>query len=385
MDTVQLETMFANLYGNSETRVFFAPGRVNLIGEHTDYNGGYVLPCALSFGTTLILRKNKLNRIRLATTNFDFRADLPWAEIGDKVGNEWINYPLGVLLQFKQRGFNIGGVDMLFSGNIPNGAGLSSSASIEMVTAIAIDDLLDIKMDRVELIKLCRAAENQFVGMNCGIMDQFAVGMGHKNSALFLNCRSLEYKIIPMNIGGFSLVIANTNKRRELAASKYNERVSECSTALKVLRQVKPMADLTDMSIAEFSGLEYLFEDTTIFKRAKHVISENDRVLQAVSALSSGNLTLFGELMNQSHISLRDDYEVTGFELDSIVSAAWNTKGVLGARMTGAGFGGCSVNLVKDSVVQDFISNVASAYNSLTGLTAEFYNASLGDAAGKVD
>jgi galactokinase len=384
MEISKLKARFKHLFGNGETTAFFAPGRVNLIGEHTDYNGGYVLPCALNYGTTLLIRQNALNRVRLVTTNFDFKADVILSEISNRIGNEWVNYPLGVIQQFAKRGIHIPGLDMLFSGDIPNGAGLSSSASIEMVTAVALNELLNSKLNRIELIKMGRAAENEFVGMNCGIMDQFVVGMGEENSALFLDCRSLDFEIVPLNLIGHSIVIANTNKRRELADSKYNERVSECGQALDILRQVRPLTDLSEMVPEEFLACDPLFPDPVIRRRAWHVISENDRVKKAVASLKSGNLKNVGILMNQSHQSLQENYEVTGFELDTIVQLAQSVHGVIGARMTGAGFGGCSVNIVNSNIINDFQDFVGTNYHKKTGLKADFYVVSLGNAAGKL-
>ena len=383
MNTADLKKKFQLIYGTGEPLLFFAPGRVNLIGEHTDYNGGFVLPCALSFGTYLLIRPNKEQLFRFATTNFEFRAEVTVAEEYVRLGSEWVNYPLGVIEQFRKKGIGMQGFDMLFSGDIPNGAGLSSSASIEMVTAVALDEMLQSGLNRVELVKIGRAAENEFVGMNCGIMDQFAIGMGKANSAIFLNCRSLDYELIPMDIEGYSLVIANTNKRRELADSKYNERVAECAEALSCLRQARPMMDLSDMSGEEFTLNQHLITDETLRRRARHVISENERVRKAVAALRSGDLATLGRLMNESHQSLKEDYEVTGFELDTIVSKAQRMDGVLGARMTGAGFGGCSVNLVSYRGIDNFIGEVGEYYTDFTGLNADFYVASLGNGAGR--
>jgi galactokinase len=387
MDLTNLKDLFQDIYQNNSEipSVFFAPGRVNLIGEHTDYNGGYVFPCAISFGTYLIIRANQEKVVRLATTNFSYKAEIALSELHKKHGNEWVNYPLGVFDQFTKRGFTVKGFDLLFSGNIPNGAGLSSSASIEMVTAVALDSLLETMLSKIELIKIGRAAENEFVGMNCGIMDQFAIGMGKKESALALNCRSLEYQHVPLRLGDYKIVIANTNKRRELADSKYNERVAECAVALENLRQVKPMVDLSSMNMDEFKKHSHLIADETIRKRAYHVISENNRVIEAVAALIGEDLVTFGKLMNQSHISLKEDYEVTGFELDTIVNEAWQMDGVLGARMTGAGFGGCSVNIVKQDQIDDFIRQVGENYTKKTGLVAEFYVASVGNGACKLE
>ncbi len=384
MDTVKLKEIFKHIYETGEPATFFAPGRVNMIGEHTDYNGGFVLPCALSFGTYLLIRSNGGNSIRLATTNFEYRAEVTFDQPTQKQGNEWVNYPLGVIDQFLKRGIPMKGFDMLYSGDIPNGAGLSSSASIEVVTAVALDEMLKSELNRIEIVKMSRAAENEFVGMNCGIMDQFAIGMGKTNSAIFLNCRTLNYELVPMDIEGYSIVIANTNKRRELADSKYNERVAECSAALADLRKARPMIDLSDMNLREFIENQHLIPDETIRRRAHHVISENERVKKAVSALRFGDLVTFGQLMNQSHQSLKEDYEVTGFELDTIVSHAQLADGVLGARMTGAGFGGCSVNIVRYGSIDNFIADVGEYYTDYTGLTAEFYIASLGDGAGSL-
>lgn len=387
MDVTNLKDLFQDIYRNNSEipSVFFAPGRVNLIGEHTDYNGGYVFPCAISFGTYLIIRANQEKVIRLATTNFSYKAEIPFSELHLKHGNEWVNYPLGVFDQFKKRGFTITGFDLLYSGDIPNGAGLSSSASIEMVTAVALDSLLETAMNRVELIKIGRAAENEFVGMNCGIMDQFAIGMGKQESALALNCRSLEFQHVPLRLGDYKIVIANTNKRRELADSKYNERVAECAVALENLRLAKPMVDLSSMNMDEFKKHSHLIADETIRKRAHHVISENNRVIEAVAALIGEDLVTFGKLMNQSHISLKEDYEVTGFELDTIVNEAWQVDGVLGARMTGAGFGGCSVNIVRHDKIDEFIQKVGLNYTEKTGLMADFYIALVGNGAGKLE
>jgi galactokinase len=292
--------------------------------------------------------------------------------LGHKHGNEWVNYPLGVIDQLMRRNISMRGFDLLYSGDIPNGAGLSSSASIEMATAVALNEMLGAGIDRMDLVKIGRAAENEFVGMNCGIMDQFAVGMGKQNHASFLDCRTLEYELVPLDIAGYSIVIANTNKRRELAESKYNERVAECERALEVLRKVRPMIDLSDITLEEFTVNEGRFADEIIKRRARHVIAENERVRKAVAALKSGNLEQLGILMNQSHQSLKDDYEVTGKELDTIVAEAQKIDGVLGARMTGAGFGGCSVNIVRNDVVEGFRTEVGEIISASPGSRLTF-------------
>lgn len=385
MEIAALKKEFVRLYGTGdEPAVYFAPGRVNLIGEHTDYNGGYVLPCAISFGTYLVIRPNGEKRMRFATSNFKYKADVTFDELAKKQGSEWVNYPLGVIDQFVKLGLPLKGFDMYFSGDIPNGAGLSSSASIELVTAVALDELLKTGIGRLELIKIGRAAENQFVGMNCGIMDQFAVGMGKASSAIFLNCRTLDYELVPVEMEGYSIVIMNTNKRRELADSKYNERVKECATALESLRKIRPLIDLSDMDVREFSENENVIPDKTVRNRARHVISENGRVLDAVAAMKNGDLVTLGKLMNASHESLRIDYEVTGKELDTIVHEAWKVEGVVGARMTGAGFGGCAVAIVNNDSIDELIACVGPAYHATTGLSADFYVATVGNGAGRI-
>ncbi|MFA6127818.1 MAG: galactokinase [Bacteroidales bacterium] len=365
----------------SPLHFYFSPGRVNLIGEHTDYNGGYVFPCALSFGTYLAIRKIEEPVIRMATTNFDFRAEISIVSEYQKIGEEWVNYPLGVISELTKRGVKLPGFEMLFSGNIPNKSGLSSSASIELVTAVAINDLLDLGISRIDLVKIGRAAENHFVGVNCGIMDQFAVGMGKKDHAIFLKCDTLDYELVPIKLEGYKLVIANTNKSRGLADSKYNERVAECQTAVKMLSEGKPISLLAEMNLKEFSKYQHLITDPIIKKRARHVISENDRTFEAVEVLKAGDLVRFGQLMNDSHDSLRDDYEVTGIELDTLVAESRKIPGVIGSRMTGAGFGGCTVSLVKDGSIDRMIKEVGASYHAKTGLTADFYVAEIGNGA----
>lgn len=381
MNTQELKETFISLYGEdaAEIKMYFSPGRVNLIGEHTDYNGGYVLPCALSFGTYLLVRKNRSRTVRFATTNFDHRVEVGLDVPFEKEGKSWINYPVGVLNEFRKIAKEIEGVDLLYSGDIPNGAGLSSSASIEMVTAFGMNQMFKFGMDRWGLIKLSQKAENLFVGVNCGIMDQFASGMGAKDHALFLNCDTLDFERVPLKLDGMNIVIANTNKRRGLAGSKYNERRAQCESAVEVLRRAKNIRYLSDLNLEEFNELSHLIEDEVVRKRAHHVISENHRTLTAIEALNQGEIAKFGELMNQSHDSLRDDYEVTGKELDCLVEEARNMEGTLGSRMTGAGFGGCTVSIVKEETVESFINMVGQGYTAGTGLKADFYVAEIGD------
>ncbi|MBT4398904.1 MAG: galactokinase [Bacteroidetes bacterium] len=387
MNLSDLKNNFIQLYGNSgkPIEVFFSPGRVNLIGEHTDYNGGYVFPCALSYGTYLLVRLNESQSLSFATSNFDYRLEIEISDIKDAIDGEWVNYPLGVIYEFIKMGKELRGMDLLFSGNIPNQSGLSSSASIELVTAVALNDIFGWGIDQIDLVKTGQAAENKFVGVNCGIMDQFAVGMGKKNHAMHLRCDTLEYSLVPVILDGYKLVIANTKKERGLADSKYNERVKECQEAVSELSIGTPIDFLAELSMREFVEYNHLITDETVKRRAQHVISENERVLQAVDALKKSDLYLFGSLMNASHDSLREDYEVTGFELDTMVDESRKIEGVIGSRMTGAGFGGCTVSLVKEEAVEEMIEKVGPAYEAKTGLKAEFYVAEIGDGARKIE
>jgi len=386
MDLKILYEQYFQYYGNDDDKLIlcFAPGRVNLIGEHTDYNGGFVLPCALQFGTYLLIRKIEEPVIRLASINVEFQTEIPVSDIAAKVENLWINYPLGVFDQFRRREITFGGMELLYSGDIPNNAGLSSSASIEMVTAFALNELLHAKLSMTELIMMSQAAENQFVGVNCGIMDQFAVGIGAKGHAIFLNCMTLENKLVPLLLEGISMVIANTNKQRKLADSKYNERVAECQLAVTYLSKQFDISNLSEISLMQFHNVQDQIPDEVIRRRAHHVISENQRVLNSVACLLKDDILRFGELMNASHESLKENYEVTGFELDTLVEEAQKIQGVLGARMTGAGFGGCTVNLVNDEVVDQFIEEVGETYQQKTGLNADFYIAQVSEGARKI-
>lgn len=368
----------------SDPVFFFSPGRVNLIGEHTDYNNGFVLPCALEYGTYLAAATNKSGTIRLRTLNFDYYLETSIDSIYKNTEGEWVNYPLGVILEFLKKGVRISGLDLLYSGNIPNGAGLSSSASIEMVTAVAINSLFNAGIDMLEMVKMSQSAENNFVGMNCGIMDQFAVGFGKRDSAIFLNCDTLEYRNVPLILKNYNLVIANTNKRRGLTDSKYNQRRAECETAVKMLSSINKIDHLSQLSIENIKLLEQAIEDPLVLGRARHVISENNRVLEAVKALYSDDIIRFGELMNESHDSLKNDYDVTGYELDTLVYEARKIDGVIGSRMTGAGFGGCTVNIVESSKTDAFINRLDRRYTEITGLKAEFYIPAIGNGAGIV-
>jgi len=386
MEIAELKKEFFDIYDNriSDPVIFFSPGRVNLIGEHTDYNNGFVFPCALNYGTYLVARINDDNLIRLKTLNFSYSTEVFSDKIEKNQDGEWINYPLGVIDQFTKRGVSIPGLDLLFYGNIPNGAGLSSSASIEMVTAVSLNHLTSAGISMNELVNICKNAENQFVGMNCGIMDMFAVGFGEKDKAIFLNCGTLKYDTVPLILKDHRLVIINTNKRRGLTDSKYNERRSECEEAVSILRRTIEIDSLSDLGPGQLTMVESEIKDETIRKRARHVITENARVLEAVRALFNGDLVEFGHLMNLSHDSLRDDYEVTGIELDTLVYEARKLKGVTGSRMTGAGFGGCTVNLVLKSEVENFIASLGASYHKITGLEADFYLPTVEDGAHRI-
>ncbi|WDF24930.1 galactokinase [Fusobacterium nucleatum] len=373
---------------SGEVKTFFSPGRVNLIGEHTDYNGGFVFPCALDFGTYAVVKKREDKTFRMYSKNFEnlgiieFNLDNLVYEKKD----DWANYPKGVAKTFLDRNYKINsGFDVLFFGNIPNGAGLSSSASIEVLTAVILKDLFKLDVDMVEMVKMCQVAENKFIGVNSGIMDQFAVGMGKKDNAILLDCNTLNFEYVPVKLKNMSIVIANTNKKRGLADSKYNERRSSCEEAVKVLNKngvnIKYLGELT---VAEFEKVKHYITDEEQLKRATHAVTENERAKVAVEFLKKDDIAEFGRLMDKSHISLRDDYEVTGLELDSLVEAAWEEKGTVGSRMTGAGFGGCTVSIVENDYVDSFIKNVGKKYKEKTGLEASFYIANIGDGAGKI-
>jgi galactokinase len=387
MDTNKFLESFFGKYGNRSNKpvLFFSPGRVNLIGEHTDYNGGFVFPCALNYGTYLLIRQTDTNTLKFSTINFTEDAEVKIEGMFQNTGTRWINYPLGVVNEFLKRGVRITGMELLFYGDVPNGAGLSSSASIEMVTAVALNDLYSAGFSALDMVKMSQKAENQFVGMNCGIMDQFAVGFGQKDHAIYLNCDTLQYENVPLKLNDNALIITNTNKRRGLTDSKYNERRSECDRAVELLQKLRPVKNLSEIQVGEIPLLEKYISDPVVVKRAKHVITENGRVLEAVSVLKRNDLIRFGELMNQSHDSLKNDYEVTGNELDTLVYEGRKLPGVIGTRMTGAGFGGCTVSIVRKSDTAEFMNKLATRYKSLTGLVPEFYLPEIGNGAGRLE
>lgn len=388
MNVSELKQKFSEVFGSENTpRVFASPGRVNLIGEHTDYNGGHVFPCALSFNTYVLIAKRNDRKIRLFSANF---ADKPVIEadlchiVYDKK-QDWANYPLGVLAVLLKREYPIdSGFDILFWGDIPQGAGLSSSASIEVATAYALSSVFDLRIPKFELSKIGQEAENKFVGMNCGIMDQFASAMGKANHAILLDCNTLNYKYAPLDLNGVSILLCNTNKPHNLIESKYNERRSQSEHALQQLQSKLSIKALGELTEEEFEANKELITDPVERKRAKHAVYENQRTLKAAQKLQEGDLSGFGKLMNDSHISLRDDYEVTGAELDAMASAAWEQEGVLGARMTGGGFGGCVVALVQNEHLETFKNNVARIYQAKTGYKPDFYVASAGAGAREI-
>lgn len=386
-ELTDLTRRFYDKFGKAELppRVFYAPGRVNLIGDHTDHTGGVVFPCGIDRGTLLLMRRTGNQQYRFASSNFDLYAELSKNQIGQTYGDNWINYPLGVLDQFVKKGADIDGIECLFSGNVPNGAGLSSSASIEVVTAFAINQMFDIGLSMMELVHLAQAAENDFVGMQCGIMDQFAVAMANADHAMLLDCATLEYRQVPLVLDEYAIVLANTNQRRELNESAYNSRVKECTRALEILKPLIGISALGELTPSQLETHLSAFDDDPIaLSRARHVTSENDRVRAAVPLLESGDLQGFGRLMNASHDSLRDNFEVSSEPLDHLVRIALEQPGVSGSRLTGAGFGGCTVSLLKREAIDDFIKTVGKEYENATGLTADFYTINPGNGVHEV-
>lgn len=384
----RLRRSFVEHFGDDAgVRLFFAPGRVNLIGEHTDYNGGYVFPAALTFGTYALARPRTDGLYRLRSIQFPAAPDVSVAEVAYSEADDWANYPKGVLAELLQwengkLAPGLQGADVLYYGDVPNGAGLSSSASIELATAIALTSLAGADVPMLELVKLSQRAENRFVGVNCGIMDQFASGMGKKDHAMMLKCDTLDYRYVPFRIDGCKLVITNTNKRRGLADSKYNERRQQCEDGVKWLRTRFPQLEsLGELTLVQWESAKDAIADEVLAKRAEHVVTENDRVLEAQMSMARGDLARFGQLMNASHESLRDLYEVTGPELDALYEEARAVEGCIGTRMTGAGFGGCNVSIVRDEAVEAFKRLVAERYTARTGLTPAFYVCEIGDGA----
>ncbi|WP_412854696.1 galactokinase [Bacillus sp. 179-C3.3 HS] len=376
---------FQQHFGQREgLRYFFAPGRVNLIGEHIDYNGGHVFPCTLTLGTYAVAAKRSDRRVRMYSLNFEGEGvkEMDLSEIAYVEADGWANYPKGVFRQLIEAGMNINeGFDIVYGGNIPNGAGLSSSASIELVTAVLVNEWYSLGISKVDLALLTQRAENEFIGVNCGIMDQFSISLGKEDHAILLNCDTLHYEYSPFQQSGLSLVIANTNKQRTLADSKYNERRAECQAALDDLRKEMDLAHLCELTVDEFDQHAHLIQDETSRKRARHAVTENERTLRAVQLLKDGKIEEMGALLKASHLSLKNDYEVTGIELDALAEAAWRHPGIIGSRMTGAGFGGCTVSIVKEEQLDSFIEETGAAYLKETGMRASFYTAGIGGGA----
>ena len=380
----EMQEVFREKFAAAQTHAYFSPGRVNLIGEHTDYNGGHVFPCAISLGTYALVAPRTDGISRLYSMNVPEQGVVQFPMHGavksDAYG--WANYPIGVVRVMEDAGHRAAhGFDIVLYGTLPNGAGLSSSASIEVLMAVILNDELNLGIDMVELVKFSQKAENEFVGMNCGIMDQFAVGMGKKDCAILLDCNTLSYRYSKLVLDGCSIVITNTNKTHSLVTSAYNERRAQCESALKALQKVKPIKALGELTNAEFDAIASAIPDPVERRRARHAVYENNRTLEAVKALEANDVKRFGELMNASHVSLRDDYEVTGPELDTLAELAWQQDGVLGSRMTGGGFAGCTVSIVRDAAIPAFEKNVGDAYTAKIGYAPSFYVANIADGA----
>lgn len=388
MTKQNLTNTFKSIFNTTKLpRIFFAPGRINLIGEHTDYNGGHVLPAALSFGTYALGCKRTDKKLRFYSLNFPERgiieSDLD--SLDYLASDDWANYPKGMIKYIQEKYRMISsGADILFYGEIPNGAGLSSSASIELVTGVLLDGLFNLNIDRIEMITLGQKVENEYLGINSGIMDQFSIGKGKKNHAILLNCQTLDYNYAPIKLTDHVILIINTNKQRTLARSKYNERRQECQQALNDLQSELSINSLGELSIESFEQYKHLIKEPIHRKRAKHAVYENERTLDALQKLNEKNLEAFGQLINESHISLQKDYEVTGIELDTIVQAAWKQPGVLGARMTGAGFGGCAIVLVKKEQVTTVQEKINDIYYKKVGYEPSFYTATIGEGAKEI-
>jgi galactokinase len=383
MNVNMMKTFIEKFGEGGEVRRYFAPGRVNLIGEHTDYNGGHVFPCALTIGTYMIARKREDRKLRFYSMNFDYLGVIGSSLDDMKPLKEkaWPAYPKGMMWTFEQKGYKItNGFDILLYGNIPNGSGLSSSASVEVVTGFMLRDMFGYAdITNIDLALFGQYSENNYNGVNCGIMDQFAIAMGKAEHAIFLDTNTLTYEYAPVKLENAKIVLASSNKKRGLGDSKYNERRSQCESALADIQKVKDIKNLGELSSAEFEEVKSAITDPVWEKRAKHAVYENERTVKAVELLLNNQIEAFGKLMNESHISLRDDYEVTGMELDTLVEEVWKCEGVIGSRMTGAGFGGCTVSIVKTDCVDTFIQKVGDAYKNKIGYAADFYVVDIGD------
>lgn len=383
----ELNTKFAEIFGPKETTQYFSPGRINLIGEHTDYNGGHVFPASITYGTYGVAASREDKKVLVYSTNFEdigvIEFDVDQLDYDKK--DNWANYAKGMILKLKEAGHTIDhGFELLVEGTIPNGAGLSSSASLELLVGVVLEDLFSLQTDRLELVKKGKKVENEFIGVNSGIMDQFAIGFGDVDQAILLDTNTLKYEMVPVKLDGYAIVIMNTNKRRELADSKYNERRSGCEEALARLQKQLDIQSLGDLDEATFEANITLIDDDPLIRRARHAVTENQRTLDAKAELEKGNLEAFGKLLNASHHSLRYDYEVTGIELDTLVDAAQAQAGVLGARMTGAGFGGCAIALVEEENIPAFKNNVYDEYMKVVGYAPDFYVAHIGSGTTKI-
>lgn len=388
--TAKLMETFLKLYGEGgEVRTYFAPGRVNLIGEHTDYNGGHVFPCALTLGTYGLARKREDRTLRFYSVNFE-KLGVVETSLDDLVPHKeasWTNYPKGVMWAFEKRGYRLDhGLDILIWGNIPNGSGLSSSASLEVLTGVILKDIFGFdQVSMVDIALIGQDAENNFNGCNCGIMDQFASANGKKDNAIFLDTNTLKFEYAPIKLDDAKIIITNSKVKHSLVDSAYNDRRQECTDALAALKTKLDIETLGDLSPEEFEANKDVIADPVQQKRAKHAVYENQRTLDAVAALKDGDIEKFGQLMNQSHISLRDDYEVSCEEIDILVDLAWAIPGVIGSRITGGGFGGCTVSIVKNDAVDTFIESIGKTYNEKVGHEAEFYTVDIGDGASRLD
>lgn len=388
MELNELKSAFEQAYCKPAAAVYFSPGRVNLIGEHVDYNGGFVFPCALSFGTYMLVAKNGTQSMRFKSLNMPEIVEVGVDNMTTPLpGKSWVNYPMGCMAWYVRQGHAFTeGYDILIWGNVPAGAGLSSSAALEVVAAFAANDLLGLNYNHTDFAKIGQLAEHEFAGVNCGIMDQFASSWGKKDHAIHLNCDTLEFEHVPVKLEGVKVVISNTHSPHHLDSGAYNDRVAQCQLALEQLRTVRPdLKNLAELSEAEFNEIGSAITDPVAYRRARHVVGEVQRTADAVAALKKGDIEKFGQLMNASHVSLRDDYEVTGLQLDTMVEEAWKIEGVIGSRMTGGGFGGCTVSLVRDEAIERFKAEVGANYERITGIKPEFYVAEIGDGARKIE
>ncbi len=382
-----IKTFYETFGEGGDVRTYFAPGRVNLIGEHTDYNGGHVFPCALTLGTYGIVRDREDRTLRLYSVNIDSVGvvEVSLDEIAATKEASWTNYPKGVVWAFEKRGFKLThGMDILIYGDIPNGSGLSSSASLEVLTGVLLKDTFGFDVSMVDIALIGQDAENNFNGCNCGIMDQFASAMGKKDNAIFLDTNTLNYTYAPVNLPDAKIVITNSKVKHSLVSSAYNDRRNESETALKELQAVVDIKTLGDLTEEQFEEHKGAIKDDICRKRAKHAVYENQRAIHAVEALKANDIETFGKLMNASHESLRYDYEVSCEEIDVLVDLAQAMPGVIGSRITGGGFGGCTVSIVKNDTVDTFIEEIGKAYLEKTGHEAEFYVVDIGDGAGKL-